>query len=353
MNVSEPRSDPAVDAGCPGLQSPEQNLSIVIITRNTKDLLQGLLTSIERDSPLKPFLKKVIVIDNHSTDGTDSMVDKEFPWVILVRNDRNRGFAAAANMGISRSEGEYILFLNSDTLLIEGEVAAMVQFMEENPGVGICGPQLVYEDMNLQRSFAHIPSLLFEIVPRSLLELLLPAKYSTNPHHKDSESPRPSSLVPRPSASFDVPSLIGAAIIVRRKLLDDLNGFDEQFFFFLEETDVCVRARERETRVVFLPHIKVVHLQGRTVRKNWVQGRMQYNISLYKFIRKHHTAFYYRTFQGIRLAKSFFVPLGLSLVPFLLLHRRTRRTYVYYLSLLLWHLRGCPSDAGLLVSSPG
>lgn len=322
------------------------SLSIVIITRNTKDLLQGLLTSIERDSPLKPFLKKVIVIDNHSTDGTDSMVDKEFPWVFLVRNDRNRGFAAAANMGISRSEGEYILFLNSDTLLIEGEVAAMVQFMEENPEVGICGPQLVYEDMSLQRSFAHIPSLLFEIVPRSLLELLAPAKYSTKPIHKDSEPHRPSS-------SFDVPSLIGAAIIVRKSLLDDVGSFDEQFFFFLEETDLCVRARKRETRVVFLPHIKVVHLQGRTVRKNWVQGRMQYNISLYKFIRKHHTAFYYRIFQGIRLAKSFFVPLGLSVVPFLLLHRRTRRTYVYYLSLLFWHLRGCPSDAGLLVSSPG
>ena len=369
MSVANLRSDPAVDAGCPGLQNSERNVSIVIITRNTKDLLQGLLTSIERDSPLKPFLKKVIVIDNHSTDGTDSMVDKEFPWVILVRNDRNRGFAAAANMGISRSEGEYILFLNSDTLLIEGEVAAMVQFMEENPDVGICGPQLVYEDMSLQRSFAHIPSLLFEIVPRSLLELLAPAKYSTKPSGCSavavpSESPNSqlptqnsklssASLRTPPQEAHDVPSLIGAAIIVRKKLLDDLNGFDEQFFFFLEETDLCVRARKRETRVVFLPHIRVVHLQGRTVRKNWVQGRMQYNISLYKFIRKHHTALYYRTFQGIRLAKSFFVPLGLSVVPFLLLHRRTRRTYVYYLSLLFWHLRGCPSDAGLLVSSPG
>jgi GT2 family glycosyltransferase len=281
------------------------------------------------------------------------MVHKEFPWVFLVKNDRNRGFAAAANMGISRSEGDYILFLNSDTLLIEGEAAAMVQFMEKNPDVGICGPQLVYEDMKLQRSYAHIPSLLFEIVPRSLLEFIFPGKYSTKPIHKDSEPHRPSSLVPRPSSSFDVPSLIGAAIIVRKKLLDDLGGFDEQFFFFLEETDLCVRARERGARVVFLPHIKVVHLQGRTVRKNWVQGRMQYNISLYKFIRKHHTGKYYRIFQGIRLAKSFFVPLGLSAIPFLLLHRKTRRTYIYYLSLLLWHLRGCPADAGLLVSSPG
>ena len=369
MSVANLRSDPAVDAGCPGLKNSERNLSIVIITRNTKDLLQGLLTSIERDIPLKPFLKEVIVIDNYSTDGTDPMVHKEFPWVFLVKNDRNRGFAAAANMGISRSEGDYILFLNSDTLLIEGEVAAMTQFMEENPEVGICGPQLVYEDMKLQRSFAHIPSLLFEIVPRSLLELLLPQKYSAK--HSgcsavalSSESPNSklktqnlklSSVSRRtpPQEILDVPSLIGAAILVRKKLLDDLGGFDEQFFFFLEETDLCVRARERGTRVIFLPRIKVVHLQGRTVRKNWVQGRMQYNISLYKFIRKHHETLYYRIFQGIRFAKSFFVSLGLSVIPFLLLHRRTRRTYVYYLSLLLWHLRGCPADAGLLVSSPG
>jgi hypothetical protein len=342
MNISELRTP-----------NSERNLSIVVITRNTKDLLHGLLTSIEKDSSLKPFLKEVIVIDNYSTDGTGSMVHKEFPWVFLVNNDRNRGFAAAANMGISRSEGDYILFLNSDTILIEGEVTAMVQFMEENPEVGICGPQLVHEDMKLQRSYAHIPSLLFEIVPPSILALLAPAKYSTKTIHKDSEPHRPSSLVPRPSSSFDVPSLIGAAIIVRKKILDNLGGFDERFFFFLEETDLCIRARERRARVVFLPHIKVVHLQGRTVRKNWVQGRIQYNISLYIFIRKHHTEMYYRIFQGIRLAKSIFVSLVLSVLPLLLLHKRTRRTYVYYLNLLLWHLRGCPDDAGLLVNPPG
>jgi len=356
MNVCEPRTPPPSAVATLPLRrtgNPELSLSIVIITRNTKDLLRNLLTSIEADNSLNHKLKDIIVIDNYSTDGTDTIVQKEFPRVFLHKNDRNRGFAAAANMGTSHSQGNYILFLNSDTLLIEGEVAAMVQFMEESPDVGICGPQLVYEDMKPQRSFAHIPSLLFEIIPPSLLELLFPAKYSTNPYHKDSESPRPSSLVPRSSASFDVPSLIGAAIIVRKKLLEDLGGFDERFFFFLEETDLCVRAREKGARVILLPHTKVVHLQGRTVRKNWVQGRIQYNISLYKFIRKHHTPLYYHTFQGIRFLKSFFVPLVLSVLPLFLFHKRTRRTYIYYLNLLRWHMRGCPDDAGLLVSSPG
>lgn len=347
------------------------SLSIVIITRNTKDLLRGLLQSIERDSLLKPLLREVTVIDNNSNDGTSSMMNKEFPWVSLLVNDRNRGFAAAANMGISHSKGNYILFLNSDTILIEGEVAEMVYFIEENPNVGICGPRLVYEDMRLQRSFAYVPSLLFEIIPPALLELLFPAKYSARslqssavtspsalsnlrPHHTISSSSNFDAMRHALCAmpSVEVPSLIGAAIIVRKTLLDKLNGFDERFFFFLEETDLCARARERGARVVFLPHTKVVHLQGRTVRKNWIQGRIQYNISLYKFIRKHHTVLYYRIFQGIRLTKCFFVPLGLSVFPLLLFHTRTRRTYSYYVSLLLWHLRGCPDDAGLLVSSP-
>ncbi|MBP1746909.1 MAG: putative glycosyltransferase, partial [Deltaproteobacteria bacterium] len=182
--------------------------------------------------------------------------------------------------------------------------------------------------------------------------LLFPARYSTKSSSNNSRSPRPSSLVPRPSAFFDVPSLIGAAIVVRRKLLHDLGGFDERFFFFLEETDLCVRAREIGALVVFLPHVKVVHLQGKTVRRQWIKGRIQYNISLYKFIRKHHAVLYYSIFQGVRFAKSFIVPLVLSILPFLLLHRRTRRTYIYYLKLLLWHLRGCPDNAGLFISSP-
>lgn len=349
MNVAELRTP-----------NSELNVSIVIITRNTRELLRNLLKSIEADTSLKPFLKDVIVVDNYSTDGSNAMVNKEFPWVILVKNDRNRGFAAAANIGISHTEADYIFLLNSDTVLIEGEGAKMVQFMAENPDVGICGPQLVHEDMRVQRSYAHIPSLIFEIVPLSLLAFLFPAKYSTKPSRDPSadvsshrlQTPN-SKLRTPPQAAVDVPSLIGAAIIFRRKLFQDLGGFDECFFFFLEETDLCVRAQEIGARVVFLPNVRVIHLQGRTVRRQWIKGRIQYNISLYAFIRKHHVTMYYHIFQGIRIIKSLVVPLVLSVLFPLLLHGRTRRTYVYYVKLLLWHLRGCPDNAGLNISSPG
>lgn len=350
----------------------DPTLSIVIITRNTRDLLRDLLRSIDKDEPLNPLVKEIVVIDNASTDGTETMMREEFPYVVLIRNEENRGFAASANQGVSMCGGAYVLLLNSDTLLVKGEVTNMVRFMEGNPDVAICGPQLVYGDMRPQRSFAYIPSLLFELVPPSLLEFLMLEKYSVRrltkataqftadfrggasgtpaspSHQTPNRELRTTSL-----AGLDVPSLIGAAILMRRGMIDDLGGFDERFFFFLEETDLCVRARERGLRVVLLSGVRVIHLQGRTVRKNWVRGRLQYNISLYKFIRKHHGTLYYRLFRGVRFVKSGVFLLALTVMPVLLLNERTRRTYRYYLALLMWHFRGCPDDAGLLVSSPG
>jgi len=307
---------------------PLSPVSVVIITRDTKELLKGLLISIEKDVPLKPFLKEVIVVNNASTDETDIMVKEEFPWVMLIENERNMGFAASANQGISRSTGAYILFLNSDTLVIPGEIEKMLKFMDENKDVGICGPQLVYPDMGPQRSFAYIPSLLFELIPRSPLSAL--------------RSP-PSAL----RSPLDVPSLIGAAIMVRREVLEILTGFDERFFFFLEETDLCLRARSMGQRVVFLPEAKVIHLQGKTVGKNWVKGRIEYNISLHKFIQKHHVAPYSMLFKGVRIFKSLIFLVVVTCLPFLLFHKKTRRSYIYYFTLLLWHLSSCPDTAGL------
>jgi N-acetylglucosaminyl-diphospho-decaprenol L-rhamnosyltransferase len=170
--------------------------------------------------------------------------------------------------------------------------------------------------------------------------------------------------------------------MIRRSLFEELSGFDEQFFFFLEETDLCLRAKQPSapgidnrssiidhrvsgdlhnvehrtlnvehgsypSRVVLLPDVKVIHLQGKTVGKNWIKGRIEYNISLYKFIRKHHSALYYRSFQAVRFLKSSIVILVLSLLPFLLIGKGTRRSYRYYRTLFLWHLSGCPPTAGL------
>ena len=300
-------------------------LSIAIITKDTRELLEGLLGSIERDASLRPFGTEIIIIDNASTDGTADLVKGSFPRAGYVRNDRNMGFAASVNQAARLARGRYILLLNSDTLLIEGEVAKMIAAAGQIADLAVMGPQLVYEDLSVQRSVAAIPGLAAELLPGS---------------HRVSHSGPDSDR----RMFSDVESLIGAAIMIRKEAFDDLNGFDQRFFFFLEETDFCLRARLKGYRVVFFPAARIVHFQGRTVRKTWVKGRMEYNISLRKFIRKHHGPVYTLVFDSVKFLKAF---IFIFMVPFLLFGSRSRLRYSYYLKLVIWYLRMCPDNAGL------
>jgi hypothetical protein len=297
-------------------------VSIVIITKDTRELLKNCLGSIAKDTSLAPLGIETIIIDNASTDGTDSMVREEFPDAVYIRNDVNAGFAAAVNRAGSAARGKYILLLNSDTLLIEGEAAKMIGIAGAIDNLGILGPQLVYEDLTLQRSVASIPRFVGELIPGS------------QRLRKKTASP----------GVQDVESLIGAAILVSKSAFDDIGGFDQRFFFFLEETDFCLRLKRAGYRILFCPNARVVHLQGKTVRKNWVKGRMEYNISLRKFIRKHHSRLYGLAFDSVKFFKAL---LFVVFMPFLLIGERSRLRYLYYCKLVDWYFTGCPDNAGL------
>jgi GT2 family glycosyltransferase len=322
-------------------------VSIVIITKDTKELLGNLLKSIDEDNSLRSFIGKIIIVDNASADGTEKMVRDEFPAVVYLRNKKNMGFAFSVNKGSSLTEDKYVLFLNSDTVLIEGELEKMVRFMDSNADVAICGPQLVYPDMKPQRSYAAVPSLAREIFP---LGKNGGQRFKVKgPGFKVKSSisslrPSVSNPLPPTSSAFEVASLIGAAILVRREILKTVGGFDERFFFFLEETDLCVGVWQSGHRVVFYPDARIIHLQGKTVRKSWISGRMEYNISLRKFIKKHHRPAYYSVFLAVRFIKTLFLVIFL---PLLFFGRRMRMKYAYYVRLISWYFRGCPDNAGL------
>jgi N-acetylglucosaminyl-diphospho-decaprenol L-rhamnosyltransferase len=330
-------------------------VSIVIITKDTKELLRGLLNSIKNDQSLQAYIGKIIIIDNASADATEEVIKENIPSVVYVKNERNMGFAFSANKGALLAEDEYILFLNSDTILMRGELKKMICFMDSNADVAICGPQLVYSDMKPQRSFAAVPSLSAEFFLRGKIkvqgreaanrksEIVNGIGKKTKGSESDSGFTIPDSRFTIHDSS-DVASLIGAAILVRREILKALNGFDQRFFFFLEETDLCVRVCQAGYRVVFFPKARVIHLQGKTVRKSWISGRIEYNISLHKFIKKHHTPAYYDIFIAVRFMKTLFL---VALFPIILFGQRMRTKYIYYERLISWYFKGCPDNAGI------
>jgi GT2 family glycosyltransferase len=304
------------------------DLSFVLVNWNTKELIQEALSSII--NTVRGYAYEIFLVDNGSEDGSSTAVKKTFPQVKLILNKTNQGFARAVNQAIDRAGGRYVVLLNSDARLQEGAVQAFMIFMEDNPDVGIAGGQLINADGSLQNSIAPFPSLTTELLNKRLLRTLLPCYYPG----KEREYPVP----------IDVDSLVGACIIVRREAIDEVGKLDEGYFFFMEETDWCLRMREHGWRVSFVPHARIIHLQGVSTAMAKAEAKIEFYRSRYHLFTKWHGK-----------AKMILLKLGLILRligevvanSFLLWKQQYRKRWRTYCRLLLWHLRSCPSHEGL------
>lgn len=297
--------------------------SVIIVNFNGRELLPACLESV-------PAGAETIVVDNGSTDGSPEEVARRWPAVLLVRNRVNRGFAAAVNQGIERSTRRFVCLLNPDARLGPDALRVLIEHLEADPQAGIVAPQLLHEDGRRQHSFAGVPSLATELLNKSLLRILFPARFPS----KRQEHDRP----------VEVETVIGACMAVRRELIERIGGLDERFFLFLEETDWCVRARRAGARVVFVPAARVVHLQGRTRARVATRARIEYVRSLFAFFRKNRPASYpalRALFPLKNLIEVAFLTFG---VPF---SARTRRRWAETAALLGWQAAGCPRSWGL------
>ncbi|MCS7280120.1 MAG: glycosyltransferase [Desulfobacterota bacterium] len=317
--------------------NPQGTISVLVVTKDTPNLLSRLITSILEDRELFSEIRELIVVDNGSDLETEEIVKRFSIGIKYLRQNRNLGFAKAVNLGASISTGKYLLLLNSDILLPKGEILKLKKVMDSYPNIAVSGPSLIYPDGSFQRSYSHVPSLLVEIVPRFVYEALFTNR-SRKLIHSD----------PLLGQIFEVESLIGACLMIRRSTFERLGGFDERFFFFFEETDFCLRVKKIEGSCVFVPSCKVIHDQGMTVRKVWVLGRLEYNISLLKFIRKHYPVWYSNTFVFVRFLKTLLgTLLLLGFFPVTFLSEKRKRILSYYLRTLFWFLKGLPDDYGL------
>jgi GT2 family glycosyltransferase len=226
----------------------------------------------------KPQIE-VIVVDNASTDGSVEMVRDEFPGVHLIANDTNRGFTAANNQGLALSQGRYLLLLNPDAEIVGEALIKMVGYMEDHPALGALGPQLRYPDGSLQPSRRRFPTLATALVESTVVQ----------EWWADNRMLRRYYMADTPDdAVQQVDWLVGACLLVRRQVYEEIGGLDEGYFMYSEELDWCRRIKDAGWEVVYLPTATVIHHEGKSSEQVVPTRHIHFQSSKVRYFRKHH-----------------------------------------------------------------
>jgi GT2 family glycosyltransferase len=236
-------------------------LSVVILCWNDLGVIGDCLRSIYEGTTSIEF--EVIVSDNGSADGSIPYIREHYPQVRVIENGRNLRFAKGNNVGFGVSQGEYILILNPDTIIHKGALDRIVGFADEHPEAGALGCRVVNADGSYQEHVRPLPTIRSEWMSALHLGSLTFVSEWFNPGVY---------VGWRGDEERTVGWLAGCFILVRANLLKQLGGFDEQFFYYYEDTDLCRRVWEAGYSVLYTPEISIVHLKGHSTKKRFPLG---------------------------------------------------------------------------------
>jgi GT2 family glycosyltransferase len=256
------------------------DLLVVTVSYNTLDLLADCLESVFAGLTRSGLVGEVWVVDNASADGSPAMVGQRFPEVRLIAHDANVGFAAGNNLALRalgfpveapqdgdsesvrdaspRTRGRHVLFLNPDTRIVGDALGAMVRFLDSTPKAGVAGARLVHGDGSFQHSafaFPGLAQLFLDFFPlhHRLLESRLNGRYPRRLYAG--------------SQPFPIDHPLGAALMMRVETLAEVGGFDERFFMYCEEIDLCRRVKAAGWEIYAVPQAEIVHLVGQSTRQ--------------------------------------------------------------------------------------
>jgi GT2 family glycosyltransferase len=284
------------------------DLSVIIVNWNTQSMLRDCLVSLFR-SGVNAALE-VFVVDNGSSDGSPAMMEAEFPSVILIRNDRNMGFAAANNQALRVASGRHVLLLNSDTLVHPGVIDASVDYMDRHPHVGIMGCRVLNADGTVQATCSQFPTLTnLVLLTTGLFKVPgLPAakRYRMDDWQRDNER--------------DVEVVSGCYLMARRAATDVVGLLDEDFFFFGEETDWCRRFLAHGYAVRFAPVGTITHFGGGSSKSLNAKRDLMLSEATVRLHRKHGGL------AAAAAAWSILLVFNASRLAYWSLKRLTRRT---------------------------
>jgi hypothetical protein len=249
-------------------------LSIIVVNWNTQDLLCQCLLSI-KENVQAPQLSKVetFVVDNASTDGSAAMIRERFPWVHLIENTENVGFARGNNQALRQARGRYTVLLNSDTEVHLGAFETLVAFMGDHPRAGGCGPRLLNGDGTLQPSCHPMLTPGREFWRLMFLDRIW--RRATYPQERwDLGQPR------------QVEVIKGACLMLRREALDEVGFLDDRYFMYTEEMDLCYRLMQADWELWWVPQAQVTHYGEASSRQMAEEMYIQLYRSKVQFHRK-------------------------------------------------------------------
>jgi N-acetylglucosaminyl-diphospho-decaprenol L-rhamnosyltransferase len=247
-------------------------ISAVIVSYNSADYLPDCLRSLRSEG-----VDEIVVVDNASSDGSVEVVRAADPAVSVVETGANLGFGSAANRGVAATAGEYVLILNPDTVVEPGTAKALSEALDRDPGLAVVGPRMENLDGTLYPSVRRFPEMAVAF-GHAFLGLVWPANPATRRYRMlDWDHERPAA---------DVDWVGGACMLVRRSAFDLIGGFDEAYFMYVEDVDLCWRLGQAGWRIGYEPSARVVHALGGSSRRVPYRMIAEHHRSLYRFVSK-------------------------------------------------------------------
>lgn len=254
-------------------------LSIILVNWNTERLTKQTLESVYEETKSIDF--EVIVVDNNSTrDNSVEMIKKEFPQVILIENKDNLGFGKANNQGMKIAKGEYFFLLNTDTIVLDGAINRLVNYLDEKKDVMRVGPKLLNEDRTFQHACRrNLPTPANSFFHLFGLVKIFKKSKRVNEYKQYSVDSNKTEVVE---------AISGAAMMFRREIFDTIGGFDEDFFLYGEDLDFCKRIYDKGWKTMYVHDAEIVHLGGASTGKRRTKSLVNFYDSMWIYYKKHY-----------------------------------------------------------------
>ncbi len=252
-------------------------LSVIIVNFNVRDFLSQTLRSVRKATQSIP--SEIIVVDNHSSDGSSEIVEREFPEVLLLKNSENVGFARANNQALEQARGKFLVLLNPDTIVQEDTFQTLIRFFDNHPDAGMAGCKILNPDGTLQlacrRSF---PTPWVAFTKLVGLSKLFPGSKLFGRYNL---------TYLNPEQITEVDAISGSFMMLRREVYRQVGPLDERFFMYGEDLDWCYRVKQAQWKIYYVPETKIIHYKGTSSGKSQKDTLLMFYRAMLQFVQKH------------------------------------------------------------------